>query len=1449
MSGKYLKARQLAKEMEEKAKKTAEKKKEANKKKEEAEEYLEIVNSLNIDMGLGDLEEKLEEGKEKLKNKNFEKSHDIFEEIIEEINSKSVEKHDDILAPIEELMQKADEVIELESLQEKIEKSKNLLQDGKFEDAFEKAFEIEDESNNLINEKLNKELEKLKSIAELITDADDEKERAQELISKADYSLEAEDFSRTCSLLKEAKETFGQGVKKGLIERVETLKERKNLLEEKGVDVQKSEELLENARSKTSEEEYIEALNLIKKIGKEINPLYGEEILRDKFNKLTYELKEAKKIDAIVDPVKKIQKEAENFLEKNQVEKAESRLKDAFKELEEAKFDKVLNTIAESREDFIKAKEMGADIEKPMELLKKARNSLKDDNYKEALDWAREGREEVQELTKKLEKTKEEIIEKQEKLNGLRETLGDDFSELTNLLDDAEKKLEEKKTGEAISSLEKLDKKIKNEVHNKVSNLIEEFEILIQTADKLEIDIREFSKQKEECKTKFDSSQYVKSADIGQKGKNAVKQEIENKLDDEIQKIQNRLDEFKELSNEIEDDIKELINESRENMTEGSYLESVKKFEKAADLFEETKKDITENSIEKNSQLLSKIEKMDKDSIDLDTYKEKIEDAKSSLREEMYSESLNTLKGFLEEFSDKIHKESKKEVQKAEETGAVVEDLENELKKSKEKIEEGDYTDSIQSSIEVMEKAEEKRTIRKEAYEKIYDGSSKVSELKEKGLLEEEESIKEILENAKNEFKQENYSKAIKEAEKALDSLKDIELEEKFSDRIKELKEEFLKAKDMNIVDERIDNFDPEIEKIINMSEEIGMSGARDKLENKREEFNALLGEFLEEKREEIKEFIESSEASGFDIEDYKEQLARINSLKKEGKILDALIFIEEVEEELKDIGGKVEIASKKIEETMILSKKAEVIGTSTGEVDELLEDAKQELEDDNYKESLKKAEAAENKILKAQEDRVGSILENFNQKIEKLKARGVDTSFAEDKIQKAREAKDKGDYIEAIKFSMQSEGELEKINNQKIIAGNIISRAKKMLEEIQDRGIFIDEATETFKECEQAYENGFYPKTVEICLKSTEKLSELIQIHDDLESFLENVNSILDYLRKETEDLSELVKEKEKIEEDFKNGKYWQANEHLEEVEETLNQNGECLKNIVSDIEREVKKEDGKNIEKSIEQLNKAKYLIEMKNPIKALKNIDKAKELSGLKKKKRYETLMEHVRESMKNAKKFGASVENIENKVQEAKDQKNKKDIDGAYNKIKQAYNMVEEILKDYSPKLKLKISETLSIDEWNSTTINIVNEGEALGKNLQIEVRGGELRNFDLGENLKAGEEKEIEVEINPKKENAQMIARVLRIFDDEVFEDEKDLSISRGSTIKKLDKEETCDYCGDKIKKKEKIIQCSCGKNYEISCGKEIEKCPNCGTRLKTEEEKKRKTRKRVSLDI
>jgi len=1451
LCGKYLKARQLAKEMEEKAKKTAEMKEEAQDEKERAEKILDEIDSLDVELDFADLKDEFEEGKNHLDKKKFEKAFEIFNGTIEGIKEESREKIDEILDPLMETLENAESDEDIESMFEDIERSKELIDDGNIKEALDKALDIKDRSDEFFVNKLENKISSLDTLFNRIEkDNDEVLHDAEELLSKAEYSLEAEDYSRAFSLLGEAEGSIGKETKDKLIGIIETLEQRIEHLKENGNDLDESEKSLQTAREKI-EEDIIEGWDIIEKTSEKVNEVYGEEILSDAFEKIEDEISEAEDIGAPTEEIEKMVEKAKEFKDENEILEVENILDEAFEKIEEAKFDKVLNTIAESREDFIKAKEMGADIEKPMQLLKKARNSLKNDDYKEALEWARKGREKVQDLTDKLEELKDQIQNKEKEVKQLEETLQKEFSSLKDIIEEARTKLEQKSPEEAVSKLEELDDKIERSARSEVQEIADEFEKLNKLAQDLEIEVGELSKQQVECKRKIVSSEYLTAANMALSGKNKVEQMIKEKIENEIERITDEIEHVKGIKDELASDVLDLIKETDKEFNSGSLAEAAEKLNEAKNFFLDERTKLCEDIIEGFSKYIQDVEDLTDGFEDIDDYEEKLEKARSDLSEENFNEALDQIKDFIPELTRKIQKTAEKEVQSAERAGVKVNSLKKELKLSDESFQDDDFVESVDKSLKVLEEAKEKKEQREKAYEKVKEGATELNSIKEEIQGEGVNEVRERLREAKDKFKTRDYLDSIDIAEDALDLLEKVKVKGRFSKAKSELLERSKKAKNLKLDHQKIDDFDPEIEKIEELEEKDEHEKAQEVLESKKSELDDLLLECADEKIKKTREFLKAADNMGFDVEDSRDKLKRANSLYEKEESLKTLTLLEEVEEELKNLRGKGDVAREELEEAICQLKEAEVIDADVDDIKSLLDESEELLKNDLYGESLKKTKEAKEKISEAKQKRIEGIIHDFDKKIKELRSKDVDTALAENKLRKAKKAVDNEDFVDSIRLALQSEGELERVDKQRVIAKNSLSKIKGMLEKVEGKEILVDQARKEIQRCEQAFESGFYPKVVEDAVDASKELYEVLRTHKNIETFLTDFDLLIEELEREELEHSKLKETKENIEHLYKDGKYEKADEKILKAEESIREEKKTIKELISRIEEEISNKGITEVEKAVKKLEKARFLLDLGNPIKALTNIHEAEEISGLKNLREYDKLVSQVESSISNAKKFGASVKDVENLVSSAKKKKDSGEIVKAYEEIKKANDDIEKVLEAYSPKLKLEISKTLIIDKWNPVEILLVNEGEALGKDPDIELRGGDIRNTDMPGKLKAGEEKDIEVEIKPKKENAVVIAKALRIFDDEVFEDKVELDVSMGSDVKKARDTKTCDYCGENIMSGEQFVLCSCEKTYDISCAEEINECLNCGTELETEkeEEEKKQKKKRVSLDL
>ena len=124
MAGKYLKARKLAKEMEEKAKKTAEKKKEVEKGLEEAVNLLEMSEDIGTDVS--GVEEIIDQGRDLLEEKEFDEAFEKVEEAVEELRKANASMVDELIGSVQNIHDMIGDEAKYEESLKKIENTKEL---------------------------------------------------------------------------------------------------------------------------------------------------------------------------------------------------------------------------------------------------------------------------------------------------------------------------------------------------------------------------------------------------------------------------------------------------------------------------------------------------------------------------------------------------------------------------------------------------------------------------------------------------------------------------------------------------------------------------------------------------------------------------------------------------------------------------------------------------------------------------------------------------------------------------------------------------------------------------------------------------------------------------------------------------------------------------------------------------------------------------------------------------------------------------------------------------------------------------------------------------------------------------------------------------------------------------------------------------------------------------
>jgi len=1458
LGGRYLKARQLAKEMEKKAKDTAKKKEEANKKLEKVDELLKISEDVNLDYE--EAEEMVSEGKERLDNKQFDEAISLISDAVEDLRQLNLDYIDEQLSHIENFLKSAGKNKKYESLRDEMEKAKELIKNDDFTEAHEKTEEINKKAENIMEEGIKKDLSNIESLMNIVEERGEDKGKAEEIYSDAKYAFEGGEYERAIELINECKEILGEKIKGDIDEMIRELEKERDQLEDEGVDVEGISEKLDKATKLENDGEFQEALDLVQNTSREIDEKVSN-LVNKKLNVFKEQMEEAEDIGADLTELEDIPKKVSSFIDEGELSKANSLLDEAFEKVEDAKFQKVLKTIAESKEDFIKAKNIGSDIGEPMSLLNKARDSLRGGDYRGALKWAKAGREKVKELVGEHEKIKNEISQKNEYVEKLSKKIDVNFVESRNILSEAEEMLDENEYEKAEEKIDEVEEKIEKTAYEGLMDIIESVEVTLLTAEDIEIDIDDYRLKLEESIDKTKDNEFLEAANIALEIRENLHQTIGDELNNRIENMHDKISSVSgKIENDVEDRVNRFLEESRNSLENESYRDSWEFITKAEKELEMTQKAKAEDYFDKASDLISIVSNLDVEGINIEDLKDKLDESEGYLKNKKFTESIeksesvvSRLNSKLDKKADDLFSEAKKEVLKAKKIGIDIEKSRERLIECKKKIKKKDYAEAIRIAYEIRENNKKERKRRNSINEYISNVTNELSELQKKEKAANVRDARDVLKKAKKEVRKENYSEAKRLAEKARNKIDEIKGRKAIKNQIDEVYDQIEKVKGMDVEFEHLEENYNKIENAERLIDKGKNKKALDKIEEVRKTINNHIEKTIESKIKNIKDQLDTLEGIGIDFSKSDDLLDEAKSLFNDEWYWEAYDKLEDAEESIENKRKKSKKARDQLKKVKDIIQESKSLNTDVEEPEQIIEKVEEAIENNNYQYALEELELAKRKVRNAEKKRVKNILNTFRKKIEKARSKGLDIALADNIMRRAEKAMDEGDYREAINLAMQSEGEIEKIELQQKIAKRTILNANKKLKRAEEKGINIDRAKMLLNNSKRSYKEGIYVKAFDSALKASDKLDMTLKSFNESKDNIDKIKEMINEFEEEGMEVQYLKNNLEKIQNKLDSGKY---EESYNLSKETIN-NNEKLEPMVSELASKIEtkldelEEKGRDINKGRKKIARTRAVIDVESPYYLLKLIEEAKEESGIRKEEKYKSLVKEVGQLIKKARKFGASVTSVRKYIKEAKKFESENDIDKAYELIKEAQNRVEEALKPYSPDLKIEVGKRPTINKWNTINVVIKNEGKGVAKDPKIVVDGAEIKNKDLPNMLKGKDNLDVKIKIKPYEENIEIKAEGIRIFDNKKFEDKVGIDVSEGFDYMKAEEEDTCDICGEKIEKGDEIVLCSCGNMIHNRCALKEKVCPDCGTDLEEVEEveDEEEVSRRVSLGI
>jgi len=1382
VSSSYLKAMQLTKQLEEKAKEEKKNRQLAESEMQDAEAIIKSAKSCDINVSKA--EELLVKAGSNIEGKEY---RDALTQATQskEMAMKCFEDG------IKSIIDSVEKMVELtKSAGTENNDGLSLLKDAKsalLEKNYERAMALSKQSWGALEKVaqgyLSETYSQAQSMIVLARNVGEDVSASEDLLDQAKKSMENQDYFSALNQLKECMDSVGSGLSSQVDGLLDEAKSYLVVAKELDINVSKVEDLIRRAESDISESNLEAALSSSRLSKSEAEKTLNRG-LSETLDNLAISIQEADKIDAEIDKSNELMNIAKNILKDADYIGAIEAIKELKSEIHNTQFQKVLSTISQSRSKFIAANKIGADLSSAMEFLNKAKNSLKEGDFIAALDMAKKGDDVVDSIVSEFENIQNTIASIEEQIITAKK-LGAPVINVENSIASAKESLEARDFESVQAYVKQARDEISSALYSYATECIEVAELVISAGDKLGANLKEPESLLKQSIDAAKSGNFQKSIDLSSEGTMRAEEIIKIHVSNTIASVELAMYDAENVDINL---IQQLLTAAKSEFEKNAFDSAFEHADKALNMLETSQsakaRDMVSNlnkSISISKEMNCDVSSLEDSSLKCETllknrdFSGAFEEAEKSIAE---SRNLQYVA------AERMFGEGKLAAIEAKKLGIDISDMKESLKVAKTAFSRADFLTTYKESFNAKTTSERQIMFHRKAYDAINQAAAILAEAK-KNKIEVKEPMG-ILLSAKGMFERFEYENALKEAEKAKAE----------TEKITDL---HVAANKLHFTEEGISVLDtlgieaPELKnKAQKLSEYIKSEQEKQAIIIANETETAVIDVLTKA----LSNLLSTTESLIMDAKELNLVVsAQEELLDKSRKELEQKHFKESVEmanmvkEQIDDIRKLSQRAAMEIKAAQDVLNDGETLHANMSESRKLLESSLNELNKSNYKGSIDFATKSANTSRKLVEAHVSETIKSFRVSIEKAKLEGVNVLASEKLMAKAVEAFNNKDYKTALSEAMKSEGELEKVGLQQDMAEKAIQTAESKINDAQKSGIFSKKAKNLISQARDEMKKGNYVRALEQAIQSGDELHLIAEDHTETLEAINTLTSQIEVARKISANVSiaekmladansakndydyktatEIAKEgaleakrlchshlSSLLTAAYKNtdlaGQYGidvssssallaeaktfmdtgKFNVSHEKINQTMADTQGKLKSFFEDnyaqSERAMAhaKEVGAEITASQELLAKARKAFEDNKFKDAIALLEKSKNAIDLKKgfEREFIELTYEAEKVISNSKKFGINVKEAQNLFEQARTQKDS-DYQLALSTLKKSIETVKTAVSEFRPMLVANLAtDRVTKGEWVETELTLTNKGKALAKDISVNIIG-------------------------------------------------------------------------------------------------------------------------------
>ncbi|MFQ6106367.1 MAG: hypothetical protein ACE5QF_02085 [Thermoplasmata archaeon] len=1237
----YLKHIQLSKQLEERAKEATKFRQLAEKELEEAKK--EINEAKKVDANIAEAEAAFSEANDAVKSKDYK----LALEYATKSKQKAIKAYQDRVGTIVDsslvLLNLAKDIGADTSSADSLAKSaEEALSKEDFEKAINFAQKSWKKSEKILHEHLSSSFSTAQSMIVAAKNMEKDTSVAEDLLSRARSAVEDHDYQTAMNYMNECMESVSSELSQDINSMLDEARAMIEVSKEIGEDTSKVEGIVERARAELESKDFERSLNSSKQARAEAEKVLHRSV-ENGTDKVEKAIARAERINADSSKSKALLSEVRESLKDSKYQESVALIKKAMENIENAQFQTVLETISQSRSKFVTARNIGADLSKAMELLNASRESLRKGDYEKALGYARQGDQEVDQLVEEFRSIEREISQIQESF-AEAEGLGVDISSAKALLEKAGLALKTRSFGRVAKHIEESKEELEKAQYERTMELIEAAELGLTLGEQIGADLREADIILEECVVLTKSKDYLKAIELATECRDVTDAKIEKHLTMAIENLGKSVDAIG----------KEAV-PARKLLDKAESALAIKDFSKASELTIDARNLLEELFKQKGTGLLQGLEAgielgsiIGESTVELER---RLDSVRRSIQEGKFDELVRVTEDIASEVSklaDASFSFVKEKVVEARKTGVGIEEMRDLLKRAKIAIGTESYSEALGLLAECNRTVEELLETHTETYNAISSSAALVGEARKK-KMDVSKALR-ILLAAKKAFEGHDYEKALdlatrskREAEKLMVLYSSAEKIATVNERIELAQELGVDIAGMNgVVQEAKDAIkEKKYEAALELAEK-SMTGVEE-----------LLREGILDVITSTQSLSTESREIGIQTEGVDDDLIEARRLLEEGQYEASAELAIRARDTLSEMRGKLDEAAAKVKEAKTALQEIVGMNVEAPESTKLLERAERSLETGRYEDAIASAEESLSNMKAERDTYITSLINSFIDVIRKAKNEGVNTKSAEELIAKAKNHFRSGEYKEAIEFAMKSESEVERVGLQQDMARKAITTAKKKMDGFP---ITVQPAEDLLREAQGAFNNGDFPKALELSLKSGDVFHEAVEAYEDAKRSLALAEKMHETLTTIGADSSEVEKMLGEAKSALETGNMATARDVAEQCHEWAI--GVCESYLIQMATRasqniDLAEELGLESSLSRHKVGEAKALIKNRDFETAKDLIESARDEIESSLSQVATQVIENSKSAVQYAKKIGADVSESENLLQSSKE----------------------------------------------------------------------------------------------------------------------------------------------------------------------------------------------------